>query len=314
MAQASWPSPGHNTRNVTDAEYEELAARFSDDGVYGTPADTAVVTPGVGLSVNIRADVFASVRGHAWMCDSTGDTLPISANASGSTRVDLVVLRLDRSDWTVRAVVREGTPGSGAPTLVQDEGDTGLYEIPLARVTLLTGASSVTVARTEQYVGSRCRPCTSTTRNPNPVIGEHCYETDTDRVRVWTGSAWKIVYSHSGLVDIDSPVSVWSVQVGSVLEEKNGNVHLRLGTFQRTGGTLENTTPSRLPVLIPAEYRHPTRDQFGLVYITGLDIGRITIYAGNNSDTPGQVWLTNKPSIATGTVVAPASGLSWVVN
>ena len=313
MAQNSWPSPNYNSRNVTDLEYEKLAARFSEDGVYGNPNDDAVVTAGTGLSVDIAADVYASVRGHAWTSGSTGDTLAISANASGSTRIDRVVLRLDRSTWDVRAVVREGTPGAGAPVMSTGTGDTGVYEILLADVTVLNGAGTVTVTRAERYVGARLRPTTSTALNTqNLQLGDLLYETDTGRVKLYDGSALRTVYSDSGVVNVNAPLSTWSIGTDTVVEERNGNVHLRLGSFERTGGTLGGTTPSRLPVLIPAAYRHPSRDRYLIAYVTGLRIARITIYAAS-SDKPGQVWLTQHPDISNGQSVL-TSGLSWAVN
>jgi hypothetical protein len=297
---------------VTDAEYERIAARFSDDGVYGDPADSAVVSPGVGLSVNILADAYGSVRGHAWHSGTTGDTLAISANASGSTRIDWIVLRLDRSDWTVRAAVREGTPGSGAPTLVQDDGDTGMYEVPLAKATTPSGAATVTVTRAEQYVGTRVRPCTSGQRPMAPRRGEAAYEVDTGRLILWNGTAWNVVYSNSGVIVINDPRDVWSVETDSVLEERNGNVHVRLGSFKRTGGGFSGTSISRLPVLIPSAYQHPTRDRYVIGYVSGLHICRMTIYAKTNTRA-GEVWLTQHPAISTGDAIL-TSGISWVVN
>lgn len=312
MAQASWPSPNHNSRAVTDVEYEAVAARFSDDGVYGEPGDTAVVAAGVGLSVDVRSDVSASVRGHAWTSGTTAVNLTISSNASPWDRIDRVVLRLDRSTWDVTAAVREGTPGSGTPALVQDDGDTGVYELPLATVSVKASATSVTVTRTEMYVGTRIRPCTSSNRPAAPRSGEGAFETDTGRLILWTGSAWTVVYSDSGGIVVNSALSAWDITVDSVLEERGGNVHLRLGHFQRAAGTLANDSDSRLPVLIPAAYRHPTRVQYGIAYITGAQIGRFTIYA-QNTDKPGQVWLTQKPAISKGDFVMPGSGISWVV-
>lgn len=313
MAQDSWPSPAHNARAVTDTEYEKIAARFSGDGVYGDPGGTAVVVAGTGLSVDVRSGIYASVRGHAWTSGTSTVNLPVTANSSGSTRVDRVVLRLDRSVWTVRAVVKPGTPGGGAPALTQNTGDTGVYEIPLATVTLVSGASTVTVARGELYVGVRIRPCTSSSRNPNPVPGEMCFETNTGRVRVWTGDSWAGLFDDSGVIGVNSPLSAWTVTVESVLQKRNGNVHLRLGSFQRAAGTLAGGDESRLPVLIPAAYRHPNRDQYVMCYTTGVEISRVVIYSAA-SDRPGQVWLANHPSIAKGDFVLPGSGISWVVD
>lgn len=313
MAQDSWPSPDHNSRFVTDTEYEKVAARFSDDGIYGTPSDTQVVTAGTGLTVTVRSGVYGSLRGHAWYSGSSDVTLSIDSNSSGSTRIDRVVLRLDRSTWNVTAAVKKGTPGSGVPALTQTTGDTGTYEIPLAEVNLLSGASSVTVARKELYTGTRIRPCTSTTRNPLPLPGEINMEMDTGRAVQWTGSSWRILSEDSGEVNVNSPLSAWSNEVDCILQKRNGSVHLRLGSFKRTAGTLAADDESRLPVLIPAAYRHPTRDQYGLAYVTGPSIGRFLIYSAASSDRAGQVWLVNKPSIPTGNFVLPESGLSWVV-
>ena len=313
MAQDSWPSPAHNDRAITDTEYEKIAARFSGDGVYGDPGDAAVVTAGAGLTVDIRANVFASVRGHAWTSGTSTVNLPITANSSGKVRVDRVVLRLDRATWTVRAVVKTGSPGGSVPTLTQSTGDTGVYEVPLANVTLQSGANSVTVARAELYVGVRIRPCTSTTRNPAPAPGEMCFETNTGRIRVWDGDGWVGLFDDSGVIGVNSPLSAWTIGTESVLQKRNGNVHLRLGSFQRAAGTLAGGDESRLPVLIPAAYRHPTRAQYAMAYTTGVEISRVQIYSAA-SDRPGQVWLVNHPAIAKGVYVLPGSGISGVVD
>ncbi|MFI8531053.1 hypothetical protein ACIGMX_12470 [Streptomyces aquilus] len=315
MAQDSWPGPAHNDRAVTDAEFEWMAQRYSDSGVYGDPVyNSAVVTAGTGLSVNVRSFVHASVRGHAWYSGTSTVTLAIAANASGSTRIDRVVLRLDRSAWTVRAVVKQGTPGGGAPALTQDSGDTGVFEIPLANVTLLSGATSVTVTRNELYVGARIRPCTSTTRNPNPVPGEMAYERDTGRVRLYTGSGWSSLFDDSGVIEINAPTVAWSNETACVLEKRNGSVHLRLGSFIRAAGTLAADIDSRLPAIIPADYRHPTRDQYVPVYISGAKPGRITVYSKANDERAGQCWLTNKPSISNGDAVLTQASISWAVD
>jgi hypothetical protein len=311
MAQDSWPSPSHNTRFVTDTEYERIAERFSGDGVYGDPTDTAVVAAGTGLTVTVAANLYGSVRGHAWTSGTSGDTLNISANSSGSARTDRVVLRLDRDDWTVRAVPLEGTPGSGAPALTQDDGDTGVWEIPLARVAVPNGATSVTVTREELYVGTRCRPCTSSTRNPSPGRGELAYETDTDRVLVWNGSAWSVVYDYSGVISCDANVSAWDIVVETTLERRNGSVHLRIGQFERSGGSLEGAADSRLPVLIPSAYRHPSRNIYSAAYMTGADVSRVTIYPANHNTRAGQMWLTQHPDLVKGDNILPG-GVSWV--
>ncbi|MBZ6175605.1 hypothetical protein KVH24_23070 [Streptomyces olivaceus] len=311
MAEESYPRQGHNDRQVTDTEHELLASRFSDDGVYGDPTDTPVVSSGPGLSVTIRADVAASVRGHGWYSGSTPFSVGLSGNISSQPRVDWIVLRLDRATWAVTAAVVTGTPGSGAPALRQEVGDTGVWEIPLAQARILGGASSATATRAEQYVGTRCRPCTSTTRNPRPRLGEQCFETDTGIMRIWNGQSWRLVFNESGDVVVNSALSSWGIEADTVLEQKNGAVHMRFGVFIRTGGSL--TTETRMPVLIPAAYRPATRGRVAIAYITGGRVGRLQVYA-NNTSRPGQVWLTQY----TGTIARDHSVLpgdiSWVVD
>lgn len=242
MVQSSWPSPAHNTRNVTDPEYEKIAARFSDDGVFGVPSDTSVIYTTTGLQVFVRADKYASVRGHAWSAGTVDDTLTITSNASGQTRIDRVVLRLDRSTWTVRAVVVAGTPGSGAPALTQDTGDTGVFEVQLARVTVPNGAASVTVTREELYVGSRVRVCKSTDPNLFPQLGEIQYETDTGRWVAWNGTSRVVIYEDTGKLTLGSGFSTWESFSSNYGRKHNGLVSLRV-SVRRIGSTLLASDP-----------------------------------------------------------------------
>ncbi|MET9729679.1 hypothetical protein ABZZ79_03130 [Streptomyces sp. NPDC006458] len=309
MAQNSWPSPAYNARAVTDPEFEAMSVRWSDDGVYGTPGSARVITEDTGLNVRVRPNMAASVRGHHWTSGPTSSTLPVGANVSGQTRVDRVVLRLDRSTWTVRAVVSDGTPGAGPPALTQDTGDSGFYEIPLAEVTVLSGAAAVTVRRNELYVGSRVRPCTSTTRNPSPLQGELCYENDTGRVYQWSGSAWVVLYRPRVDTEADSPVASWSKRGTSIVTRTGDLVTLRTATFDRTA-TLAAAYDSRLPLLIPADYR-PALHHYAPVYITGIRIGNLTIYP-TTSERAGQIWLTQHPDMTAADSVL-ATTISWTV-
>lgn len=262
MAQDSWPSPNHNTRNVTDPEYEKIAARFSDDGVWGDPNDSSVIFTTTGLQVFVRAAKFGSVRGHAWTSGTTDVTLTIGANASGQTRIDRVVLRLDRATWDVRAVVKAGTPGSGAPALVQDTGDTGTYEIQLARVTVPNGASSVTVQREELYVGSRVRACKSTDPNLFPALGELQYETDTGRWRGWNGSSKVTLHEDTGELALGAGFDTWNAYSDNVGRKVNGWVSLRV-SVQRTGSTLQSSDEDGSKIrTVPAVLRPTGRYHF----------------------------------------------------
>lgn len=146
MAESSWPTVA-GSHAISDTQWELMAQGFAADGVIGLPTDTAVVyADSTGLQVKIRAGKYGLVKGHGWQSGTAEFTKAITANNSGQTRIDLVVLRFNRTDQTVTVQVKAGTPGSGAaPALQQDASSTGagLYEIGLAKVTVATGASTI---------------------------------------------------------------------------------------------------------------------------------------------------------------------------
>lgn len=195
MAQSSWPSPA-DSRVVSDLQYEQLVAAQHVDGQLGSPSDTALIfATGDGRQVFVRAGRYAQLRGHGWTSGATDVTLTIGANTSGSIRTDLVVLGLDRSTWIVSAYVKAGTPGAGAPALQTDPGGTGtgIYEMPLAEVTVPDGATVISAgqvkprawwSRADGYASSG-----TDTRPPSPVPGEVMWESGTQYV--WNGTIWE---------------------------------------------------------------------------------------------------------------------------
>ncbi|HEY9415968.1 MAG TPA: hypothetical protein VIQ30_14485, partial [Pseudonocardia sp.] len=285
MAQDSWPAPGHNSGALTEAEWERVAVRFTDNGVYGTPADLPVVVPGTGLSVTVKSERSAGVRGFNWYSGSVDYTHTIPTNVAGQTRVDRIVLRLDRSDWTVRSIRKAGTAGAGAPALQQDTGSTGLYEIPLAQVTIGNNASSLTVQREELFVGSRVRTCTSTTRPPNPTVGDTAHETDTGKWIGWNGSAWVTIFEDSGLLDLTIGfATVWEFSAATRGRKINGTVSLRLAVKRKGEDFAVGDADGSHVVTVPAALR-PYQFEYGHVGFTNGAVGTAEVRPD------GQVWV-----------------------
>lgn len=95
-----------------------------------SPADTTVIVePGA-----------AFVQGIFYLNDAD-KSLSIASNASGSTRIDVVILEADYTAQTVRLDVVQGTPGAGLPSLTQSAGT--IWQIPLAYLTLASGFTSI---------------------------------------------------------------------------------------------------------------------------------------------------------------------------
>lgn len=111
-------------RGVMRGVLEELEV------IPANPADTTVtVEPGA-----------AFVQGIFYLNDAD-KILNIASNASGSTRIDVVILEADYTAQTVRLDVVQGTPGAGLPSLTQSAGT--IWQIPLAYLTLASGFTSI---------------------------------------------------------------------------------------------------------------------------------------------------------------------------
>lgn len=83
------------------------------------------------------------------------------------------------------------------------------------------------MAISNNNVGIRLGVCTSTTRPTVPYEGQMIYETDTDYVQIWNGSAWKVISTttpYSG-----QPLKIYSNQ--ALLAQK---------IYAATNDTLDN--------------------------------------------------------------------------
>ncbi len=229
MAEDSWPAPTHLAGAVTSEEFEKLSQSGTVSGLVGDPSFTSLIFgDSSGMQVKIRADRRAQIRGHHWYSGASIVTKAISANSSGSTRIDRVVLRLDRSTWTVRVFVINGTPGAGAPAYLSDVGTTGSWDMPLALVTVTNGAATITagnVVFAGWYLaddgGVQCR---AATRPPAALvsIGTHAIETDTQRRYVRGATDW--------IDEVPQPVEVFQGANDSS------------GSVSYTGGTTHGTS------------------------------------------------------------------------
>lgn len=135
-----------------EADQAKVQSRFRDTGVLKEVANALVVLAPGSMFVQVAAGE-AMVQGFHY--ENTAPlSLAIAANSSGSTRIDVVALRLNRTANTLAAVIIQGTPGSGAPTLTQVDG--GNWELPLAQISIATGTLAITSGMiTDQRVYSK---------------------------------------------------------------------------------------------------------------------------------------------------------------
>ncbi|MBQ0949254.1 MULTISPECIES: tail fiber domain-containing protein [unclassified Streptomyces] len=188
MSISSYPFDG---QDVSEGQYSYLFRELAShsgiaDAVGGTGFN--VYGDSSGMQVKVNAG-FAIVRGHAVQSTAT-ETVTIAA-ASAATRYDRVVLRLDPTANRITIAVVQGTSGGGVPALTQT--DTGIYELPLATVTVPIGAATISsgnVATEREFLGNSVGGWTTATRPKNPRTGRLGLNTSTNQWEFWDGTAW----------------------------------------------------------------------------------------------------------------------------
>lgn len=145
MAETFFPFEAGAGAAVAEAQWEKMAKRWLSTGVIdGYLNELAVVQRGAGANKSVDVSTGGMwIEGHYYENDAVKN-LSIADNVSGSTRIDRIVVRLDRAANTISTVVLQGTPGAGAPALIQTDG--GVYEKSLAQVSVANGFASIVTA------------------------------------------------------------------------------------------------------------------------------------------------------------------------
>lgn len=308
----SYPRPGYNGGSVTTAEHEVLVQSSMPDGVRGDPANTAtpIYADGTGTRVvKLRADLTAFIRGSVYQSDN-GVILPsLAANTSGQPRIDLIVLRLDRSDYSVNPVAITGTPAANpvAPSPVRNTGSAGFYDVPLAEVQVANNAvflASTTVTNKAWFVGDdgqiRCEYAARPPHDRGRVIWEH----PTGVAFMSNGSQWlRAVDNESGLV---TPVSGINFPY-RFLHRRNGMVTMGL-TIHRPNGTFGSGTWTRIGEVVGDDFTPIIDMQLtGVVPSTGQVFTGIVEVGGSVLVNPGAQSITPDRYLTVSTLTWPVA-------
>jgi hypothetical protein len=244
MAEKSWPDPASVPPDeVTDVEYERLMSTLVPNGFRGSPADSPIVfSDETGPHVKIRANAAGGLRGFGWTAGDTHVTKAIATNATSNSRLDLVVLRLTRSDWRLRTAVKTGVAAAipVLPTLTQDldlaGAGTGVFEVPMAKVTAPPGFTHIdagAVVSVTQHIAPTRILCKAAQKPAHQQFLEVC-ETDTGKVYMSDGiSKWIEKTADSGWFDGVTNLAGWNADP-SVVSRLNGYVTVQFHA-QRTG-------------------------------------------------------------------------------
>jgi hypothetical protein len=125
----------------TESQMAEVLRRIIRDGLCyasggGAGLELQVTAPG-GMFVRVASGE-AFIQGF-WYKNDANINLTVPANATGSTRLDYVVLHVDPSANTINVQYKTGTVS--LPTLTQIDG--GVWEYAIASVSVANGAGSI---------------------------------------------------------------------------------------------------------------------------------------------------------------------------
>lgn len=188
MSITSYPFDG---QAVSEGQYSYLFRELSShSGIADTESgpDLRVYGDSSGMKVKVNPG-FAVIRGHAFQSTAV-ETVTIAA-ASAAVRRDRVALRLDPTANSITLAVIQGASGGGVPALTQT--DTGIYEFPLATVTVPIGAATITdgnVSLERAYLGNTVGGWATSTRPANPRIGRLGFNNSTKAWEFWDGTKW----------------------------------------------------------------------------------------------------------------------------
>lgn len=293
-------SPLSSDGELTEYEYEWLAAAHQPDGLIGHPDDPAPCYASGGQII-VRAGQRGVLRGFPWASGAVD--VGRAVNTAGAARTDLVVLRLFRDEGHKTGTdVLLGTPGAGAPAPRTGTGPADWYEIPLAEYDVANGGI-VAVRRRAWYIGPDGQIlCTKTTRPPH-YPGRRIREIDTGRSLESTGEEpWLSILDDSGWLNL-APAAGWGRNTLRI-RRMSGVAYLHLD-LDRSGASLAASTTSKL-CTIPADYRLGSGQLFSAAVIYHGKVGRISINAA------GDVNLSNHEGINSGQYLV--SSASWPIG
>ena len=175
----------------------------------GTPAqatgDFAVTTSATAASVTIAAGeiMLAALTGSGFyfaVNDAPITLSGITANSSGSTRYDLIVVRVTDTGAapTVTTAIVTGTAGGSIPSPTVTS---TTIETPLASITVPSGfttgtlvaAGNITDARRKGFLPDLSVQGTTTATIPAPTSGNLVYDDTLKQWKGYNGTAWTIM-------------------------------------------------------------------------------------------------------------------------
>lgn len=125
--------------NVTEDQWRKMARHWMETGILSSEDnELEMYADSSGLQVKVKTGK-CFVRGH-YGENTSEKILPVTANASGLTRIDRGLIRADFVNNRLELDVIAGTPGGAAPALTQSS---ALWEESLGQISIPNGDASI---------------------------------------------------------------------------------------------------------------------------------------------------------------------------
>ena len=198
MAETSRPwqgttigDAGPYSANDWQTTWEQMFNGANNRGVLFGIDEELQVTQTTVASNQIVVNTGAAIVQGIWYYNDADTNLSIATNASGSTRIDIIILEANWTNQTVRVSKVQGTPGSGVPALTQTSGV--LWQMPLAYVTAASGFVTITNANiTDWREYANIPPVFAI-----PVSNVSASVLESGSVCIWSGTAQSVTTSTS---------------------------------------------------------------------------------------------------------------------
>lgn len=142
MTQYAYPFDSGAGSNVLESQWREMARNWLPTGVLEGRYNELAVAESSPAAMSVQV-----ATGQAWIegtfyWNDAAATLPVTANASGNPRIDLVVVRINLAANSWELAVLPGTP-AGSPVAPTPTQNASLWEEPLYTVAVANGAVSI---------------------------------------------------------------------------------------------------------------------------------------------------------------------------
>lgn len=192
MTFTSYPFENADT---DESQYTLLMREFAGTGVLDSQLGGGLLVTGSPSALEASIDTGSAIVRGFMASNDAPVAVSINANSSGATRVDRIVLKLDPAANAVTYAYKVGS-GSTPPSLTQT--DTGVYEMPLARIPVANGAANLSGAVIDErpFADMRLGCWATATRpgtagyGPTPRRGQVGFNVTSGRWEFWNGSAW----------------------------------------------------------------------------------------------------------------------------